>query len=573
MFVSIVNLTIPTYDPRTGSSSGSRTIEGKGIELYDGSSVIVNKNYIANVDSKGLDIINKRSLNNQNNIIVFNNIGSDAPSSGSASNWYLNNNIICYNNINDIQFTTPNIICNNNNADKHNLVAAAACINDMPCPNCSITPPTLQSCIENDEHVSLTFVVNDSNPFFSDIRSYEGYTNVTCGSAVPDDYQLSVKNDSVHTYVTINFTANGHCVVNVSNRVCNSTVSFNTQEDCNNPEPCNMELSIIAPYLEGGSGPNICSNSTHIRFVVNITDVNNCSCDGDNCDIGDVGVAIYPILGDEDEFFPLMLSGAGTIGENITDINSIGIGSYYIRAKIFCDYGCSVEGMFNIVNCEGECRHSCSSCNESDSIEENDCCSGEGECVNGECCIKHNNPCSPGDCCCDPGDVCSHGICQPPKEEPEKTEGGGNISKINKGNIKYMESPGPLTAVECSMSVCNRTADCCFGYCKDNVCTFPPKPEYMFGYFAKPGCAGLNISPTGILGFVICDMMWLWIILMSGLAGWYSRMHKFKPMPAVMFIIPIMIGFFTYPYLGIVTAGFEMFAFSRYYAKMVNKNK
>ncbi|MCC7569806.1 right-handed parallel beta-helix repeat-containing protein [Candidatus Micrarchaeota archaeon] len=146
----------------------------------------------------------------------------------------------------------------------------------------------------------------------------------------------------------------------------------------------------------------------------------------------------------------------------------------------------------------------------------------------------------------------------------------GESGEYTKTELEDME----VISFDCELFYCNKTAECCFGYCENNRCNFPSRPDYLFDWFAKPGCEGLPIEPTDFFGHLICDLMWVWVGLISVLAAWYSRKHAFKPMPAVAFFIPMTLALLVLPYLGLVASIFEIFLFSRHYSKIENmKNK
>ena len=149
--------------------------------------------------------------------------------------------------------------------------------------------------------------------------------------------------------------------------------------------------------------------------------------------------------------------------------------------------------------------------------------------------------------CCE--GICINGTCQIPEQKPQ--------NKINE-TINQTFPSGNRTVFECSNSVCNRTGICCQGYCDNDVCVFPPGNKHILGLYPKAGCEGLPVEPIGIFGIIICDLMWLYVIVLSIIAGYYSRKEKNKAVPVTSVAAPILVALIMYPFIGVFTAIAEL---------------
>ena len=168
-------------------------------------------------------------------------------------------------------------------------------------------------------------------------------------------------------------------------------------------------------------------------------------------------------------------------------------------------------------------------------------------CVDGMCCVPLGGRCYEEyemiinrSMCCE--GVCIDGVCQLPET---------NETKVNKTKLNETILPENQTTFECSPGPCNRTGECCVGYCDAGMCVLPPGKVSVFGLWPKPGCAPYEM--TGILGFIICDLMWLYILAVASVGAYYSRKEENKMIPILMFILPILIGLLTYPFVGLLT--------------------
>ena len=210
------------------------------------------------------------------------------------------------------------------------------------------------------------------------------------------------------------------------------------------------------------------------------------------------------------------------------------------------------------VGCMGDCNTTSNCCDYD--ISSNDySCIGVTSNSTGNCCVELGDRCSAtgSDCCCDANASCSDGICQiviDPEPENETLDDPDTVI----GNITLRDLPDG-----CSNYMCNVTSDCCEGYCYLGECEYLPEALWMFGFWPKPGCAGLPVQPVGIFGFIICDLMWIWVLILSTLAAWTARKDDFKGTPVGAFIIPILVALLLFPYLGVIVAIAEYFMLTR----------
>jgi len=86
----------------------------------------------------------------------------------------------------------------------------------------------------------------------------------------------------------------------------------------------------------------------------------------------------------------------------------------------------------------------------------------------------------------------------------------------------------------------------------------PESDELDAGFFntdlvLRDGCAGFFIR---IHNWIICDVLWLILIALSLLA-WYRYKDSGRYLSAVALLAPILVGFFTYVWIGILVALLE----------------
>jgi len=122
---------------------------------------------------------------------------------------------------------------------------------------------------------------------------------------------------------------------------------------------------------------------------------------------------------------------------------------------------------------------------------------------------------------------------------------------------------------ECRMMGCRATLECCSGYCVKGECVSAPRAIVVSGVGAlqnilQPGsgCAGLVSACTFAGCFELCNGMWLLLILLSGVAGYVGRKEKLRLVPVALAIAPLLIGMFSFPFVGVLVALVEMMFFA-----------
>jgi hypothetical protein len=108
---------------------------------------------------------------------------------------------------------------------------------------------------------------------------------------------------------------------------------------------------------------------------------------------------------------------------------------------------------------------------------------------------------------------------------------------------------------------CNATRDCGEGFCTNRTCITPLASVAVFEFGAKPPCSPIVECTPGSFCLMACDLLWLVLIALSLAAGYVSRMEKNKLTPAVLFVLPFLLGLFIYPVVGILVASVEIVIF------------
>ncbi|MEM3030455.1 MAG: hypothetical protein QXH27_01855 [Candidatus Micrarchaeia archaeon] len=104
-------------------------------------------------------------------------------------------------------------------------------------------------------------------------------------------------------------------------------------------------------------------------------------------------------------------------------------------------------------------------------------------------------------------------------------------------------------------SPCSVTADCREGYCTAGNCIVPITEAANFLAFGpKSGCAGLaDAAALGNL-VVVCDAMWILLVLFSGLAGFAARKEENRLVPVAAALLPLLIGALVFVFVGVIVA-------------------
>ncbi|MEM4390019.1 MAG: hypothetical protein QXG98_05145, partial [Candidatus Micrarchaeia archaeon] len=121
---------------------------------------------------------------------------------------------------------------------------------------------------------------------------------------------------------------------------------------------------------------------------------------------------------------------------------------------------------------------------------------------------------------------------------------------------------------ECRMTGCRATLECCTGYCVRGECISAPRAILISGMsalqnIAQPGsgCAGLVSACTFAGCFELCNGLWLLLVVLSGVAGWAAR-GEMRLVPLALALAPLLIGIFSFPFVGILVAAVEILFFA-----------
>lgn len=116
----------------------------------------------------------------------------------------------------------------------------------------------------------------------------------------------------------------------------------------------------------------------------------------------------------------------------------------------------------------------------------------------------------------------------------------------------------PIPSDYVDIKGCSRTAQCHEGYCMDGRCIVPTSSTRMFSFGAKSGCAGLFTGNLWGFDVIVCNAVWLILVLLSVGAAYISRESRNKIIPFVVFLLPVGVGGMTYPFLGTMFAILEL---------------
>jgi len=289
---------------------------------------------------------------------------------------------------------------------------------------------------------------------------------------------------------------------------------------------------------------------------------------------------------------------------------------------------CSI--ILSNVTCPNICSNLGGTCN--DTIP---CCS-DYQCVDNVCVEKENNcietgyaGCNDTISCCDDNIPCTNGTCCIPIGSDILCSGDNDCCGSDEG-IKCNLTSGLCYQPENIIILCNDSVDCpsgmdCVeGECKkihggvrnetkniglgkilgiNKTCLFGDcSPEALRnaaeqGWLNKKlifrnGCAGLFLI---VNNWIICDVLWMLLVLLALLATWVWRRKKlkdveekdkdteikpiYKSIPYITLILPLLIGFLTFVWIGIVVAVFEILIriaglrhIKKYDETLLNKN-
>ncbi len=103
----------------------------------------------------------------------------------------------------------------------------------------------------------------------------------------------------------------------------------------------------------------------------------------------------------------------------------------------------------------------------------------------------------------------------------------------------------------CSPISCERTADCCEGYCFNKACVIPAPPPEQPWLTLKAGCYGLVECTSPTCEF-LCTLIWLAILAVSAYAAYLRR--KAKEEAVILFLVPLFVAIVLIPLAGLAAA-------------------
>ena len=105
---------------------------------------------------------------------------------------------------------------------------------------------------------------------------------------------------------------------------------------------------------------------------------------------------------------------------------------------------------------------------------------------------------------------------------------------------------------------CITTADCHYGYCVSGECIVPLAGLAKNNFGLKSGCAGLIDCTSGLTCLILCNFIWLLIVILAALAGYSTRKRENKVVPIVLVILPLLIALLTYPVIALIEAFLQL---------------
>ncbi len=104
---------------------------------------------------------------------------------------------------------------------------------------------------------------------------------------------------------------------------------------------------------------------------------------------------------------------------------------------------------------------------------------------------------------------------------------------------------------------CTTSRNCSQGFCVQGQCVLPSANTTRFVVVGpKAGCAGLIEFCTPIIPFCyqLCEGIWVLLVLTAIVAGVAARNEKNKLVPMLLFVMPIVVGFVSFAFLGVLIA-------------------
>ncbi|MCC7552239.1 hypothetical protein KO317_01065 [Candidatus Micrarchaeota archaeon] len=118
---------------------------------------------------------------------------------------------------------------------------------------------------------------------------------------------------------------------------------------------------------------------------------------------------------------------------------------------------------------------------------------------------------------------------------------------------------------------CQNTSNCIEGYCvlDLNRCIIPTAGEKILNFGIKSGCAGIvTCSSDDLVCVIFCNLIWVILIILSILAGYFSKNLDNKLIPISAVVLPLFVALASVPFAGIVVAVIEIIIIMYYKQKL-----
>ncbi len=254
-------------------------------------------------------------------------------------------------------------------------------------------------------------------------------------------------------------------------------------------------------------------------------------------------------------------------------------GSLYNILDLECIQPCAEEGEVcgsdadccEGLTCEdGECVPASECIPVGGSCElDSECCGYDTgvRCVDGICNLTEEIPCSSDDDC-PTGTVCEDGECVPLPEAGNESEHERDHEGNEPGTGGFS---GKLSDLKGLGDLLNLKKKCLFGDCSpETLAKMADEGLFNKDLRFRNGCTGLFFVVGNL---VICDVIWILVLLgaITATMVWKRRKldlpeeekvsyvePKYRLLPYIIFILPLLIGFLTYPWIGVVIALVEL---------------
>ncbi|HQT44385.1 MAG TPA: hypothetical protein PLO51_00245, partial [Candidatus Micrarchaeota archaeon] len=102
---------------------------------------------------------------------------------------------------------------------------------------------------------------------------------------------------------------------------------------------------------------------------------------------------------------------------------------------------------------------------------------------------------------------------------------------------------GTCSVCSATLGLCRTSADCCEGYCSSNKCVLPSADTTIIGTLADKQKS---------------QSLWPVVVGLAAIAAYAGATTGTRIIPPAAFALPIMVGFFSLPFLGILAAVAEI---------------